>query len=175
MVRESGKPVLAGWVTGTPRGGGSRARFVNGRAVSFAAAGRSAVLWRGLLTRHVREVVELAGGRPAVDQLIAGAPLGLAVRFVFGTRYERRWDRFHTSRPDVDNLLKIFLDVLTKEGALGSHDDARIAACEPVKVWGRVAGAGWTLRALAPPRSGRTLGVDVLSAPTGPEWVDVAR
>lgn len=57
----SGTVILTGWVDGTPRSG-QTVKKARGRVLTFAAANRSAKLWRVKLVEHFRAAVEAAGG-----------------------------------------------------------------------------------------------------------------
>ncbi len=110
-----------------------RARHVGGRVVSTANA--KAKAFRTALEARAREAVSHIGGVEVLAQAWAGRALRVDSLWTFPTPKRERWGQLHTPRPDRDNLEKLLLDVLVKAGALGG-DDSRVAAGEPVKVWG---------------------------------------
>lgn len=146
QIRTSGHEIAAGWIPGTPRGQ-PRGRHIRGRVVSWGAAARPVKLWRERVERELRTAAEAAGGSLSLADG-AKAALGVSLRFVFATEDRGRWGKPHTSKPDADNLAKLWMDAAAKAGLLLGRDDAALAGVETVKLWGGIAGCGWTLRAM---------------------------
>lgn len=120
-----------------------RARHIGKRVVS--TANPKAKAFRTALEARAREAVVNIGGAHALNQAWAGLALRVDSLWTFPTPRRERWGQLHTHRPDRDNLEKILLDVLVKAGALGG-DDSRVAAGEPVKVWGDRGSVAVTVR-----------------------------
>lgn len=166
-IRTTGQEIAAGWIPGTPAGQ-PRGRHVRGRVVSWAAAGAPVVLWRGRVERELRAAVERLGDA-LVPVLAGGVSLGVSLRFVFPTQDAKQHGQPHTSKPDADNLVKLWMDVAAREGLLLGQDDARVAGLESWKVWGAVGGCGWTVRRLAEPGAVPALGK---GPPQAERWWD---
>lgn len=145
QIRTTGTELAAGWIVGTPKGQ-PRGRHVRGRVVSWAAAGAPVVAWRRKVERELAKAAQAAGG--ALEALGAGGRLAVSLRFVFPTTDTSRHGSPHTSKPDVDNLAKLWMDAAKAAGLLGALDDAAVAGLESFKVWGGVGGCGWTLRSM---------------------------
>lgn len=145
MVATSGAEIASGWIPGTPAGQ-PRGRHVRGRVVSWAAASRTVVVWRARVVRELRGAAERLEG--PLQALHGHVDLGVSLRFVFPTTDRARHGQAHTSKPDADNLAKLWLDVAKDVGLLLGLDDSAVAGLESYKVWGAVGGVGWTMRAL---------------------------
>jgi Holliday junction resolvase RusA-like endonuclease len=156
-IRTMGAEIAAGFIPGTPKGQ-PRGRHVRGRVVSWAAAGRPVVLWRARVERELRLAVGRLEG--ALEPVVGGGPVSLAVslKFVFPTVDAKRRGTPHLSKPDTDNLAKLWLDVAVGVGLLMGQDDACVAGLESFKEWGTLGGCAWTLRRLANPNGAPKLG-----------------
>lgn len=53
--------------------------------------------------------------------------------FRFKTRSAKRLGNRHNLKPDIDNLLKLVMDALEKEGMIGNDSGIHLAACQ--KLW----------------------------------------
>lgn len=63
---------------------------------------------------------------------LSGA-LGVGMKFCYKRPVCRRYERYKTSRPDLDNLEKPVLDALKRAGWI--QDDALIVKMQTMKVW----------------------------------------
>ena len=63
------------------------------------------------------------------------APIRLMVIFNFDVKDKKKWDKYKTSVPDVDNYAKAFIDQMTRCGYW--KDDSQIADLHLVKTWGK--------------------------------------
>jgi len=61
------------------------------------------------------------------------APILLKVMWCFYTKDKRKWDKYKTTRPDLDNHQKLLQDCMTKLGFW--QDDAQIATLIITKIW----------------------------------------
>lgn len=59
--------------------------------------------------------------------------VGLRVFFCFETKNKKRFNKFKTTKPDTDNLLKLLKDCMTKTGYF--VDDSYVAYEEVSKYW----------------------------------------
>lgn len=60
-------------------------------------------------------------------------PLQLHISFYFGTKDKKRWGKAKPTKPDTDNLIKGFKDVLTAAGFW--KDDAQVVFESTYKAW----------------------------------------
>lgn len=58
-------------------------------------------------------------------------PVFMELEIGMPVKDKRKWGRFHTGRPDGDNILKAVKDVIVDSGVL--EDDSQIVACNLVK------------------------------------------
>lgn len=64
-------------------------------------------------------------------------PIKIVLRFYFETKDKKKWDMPKTTRPDVDNYCKAFLDQMTKIGFW--RDDAQVYRLLAEKYWSETA------------------------------------
>lgn len=74
-------------------------------------------------------------------------PLGVTLVFQFKERNPKQRGRPKVTRPDLDNMAKLPLDVLTRLEYW--NDDNQIADLRLVKVYGEVEGIGLTIKEMA--------------------------
>lgn len=65
--------------------------------------------------------------------------LAMALDLFFETSDRDRWGKPHTTRPDSDNVAKLWMDCAQKAGLI--HDDSQIAELIVRKKWSETAGA----------------------------------
>lgn len=70
--------------------------------------------------------------RPHLPQEKMTGPLALEVTFIYTTK--ARKEGYKTTRPDIDNCMKLLQDVMTHMGFY--EDDSQIADLHAVKKWG---------------------------------------
>ena len=104
-------------------------------------AGRATV-YTPAKTASYESLVALAGQQAMAGRPPLAGPLSLQVTAVFPVppswpKAKREAARFHTSRPDLDNLLKAVLDGLN---AVAWLDDAQVCDTHMRKVYGPVPG-----------------------------------
>jgi Holliday junction resolvase RusA-like endonuclease len=144
--RHKGITIIA---TGTPRPQ-PRPRFANGRVIS--TADKNARLWISRVQFACKQATEIVGGKDAVKDLVGLNPLSVRMQFRFqhgadnGRRPKsgREVGMPHAQKPDVDNLAKLVLDVLTRSGVIG--DDCIVASLTVEKVWGLPSTCGVTVK-----------------------------
>jgi Holliday junction resolvase RusA-like endonuclease len=123
------------YVAGTPRPQ-PRPRFVGGRVVSTGS--KQAKVYRSAVgTACLVEKLKRTPASGAVD---------MELDFWFATKDTRRHGQPHTSRPDADNLAKLWMDCAERAGLL-PKGDAKVARLTVRKTWSAEAGAQMTLRA----------------------------
>lgn len=61
------------------------------------------------------------------------APIRLFITFYFDVKDKKKWWKWKTSVPDVDNYAKAFIDQMTRCGFW--KDDSQIADLRLIKVW----------------------------------------
>lgn len=61
-------------------------------------------------------------------------PIKLSVTYTYAIKAKKRWWKWKTSRPDLDNLMKNLQDYMTKLGYY--HDDSQIVWLEAKKFHG---------------------------------------
>lgn len=66
------------------------------------------------------------------------APIYLKVSWLFHCKDKRRWNKYKTTRPDLDNAQKLLQDCMTKLGFWA--DDGQIAHLVMEKLWSDVEG-----------------------------------
>jgi len=64
-------------------------------------------------------------------------PIALSITFRFDVKDKKKWGRYKTSVPDVDNYAKSFIDQMVKAGFF--VDDSQIADLHLVKKWNQEA------------------------------------
>lgn len=62
-------------------------------------------------------------------------PIRLSVTFYFNVKDKKKWGKYKTTVPDVDNYAKAFIDQMTRCGYW--KDDSQIADLHLVKTWGK--------------------------------------
>jgi Holliday junction resolvase RusA-like endonuclease len=72
----------------------------------------------------------LAPHRPSAP---LDGPVRLVVKWIWYTKDKRKWGTYKTTRPDTDNLQKMFKDTMQKCGYF--KDDARVASETVEKFW----------------------------------------
>jgi crossover junction endodeoxyribonuclease RusA len=134
-------------VPGIPAPQGSKRHVGNGIMVEASAALRP---WRDAVTWHARRA---HGPRPPM-----GGAVQVTMLFVFprprshyGTGRNAGTLKpgapvFHTSKPDIDKLIRAILDALTQAGAV--KDDCIIAAAGAKKIYGARPGCRITVESL---------------------------
>lgn len=80
---------------------------------------------------EVQEQMRLHGWMPFPKEL----PLHAHVRFTFGVKDTKKWQRFKTSRIDLDNAIKGIFDSLN---GIVYPDDAQIVIITALKGYGRL-------------------------------------
>ena len=158
-----------------------RPRFAKGRVISIADT--KAKFWLSCVQRAVLRALSVVGGRQVMPDLIGTGGVTVRMQFRFG--YEvvvgrkptaGRADRQpHLQRPDTDNLAKLVLDVMVKNGILS--DDCVVASLVVEKVWSKQEMNGVTVevmpyrRQFDPPPSHGKDGYPCDPSPTMPEWL----
>ena len=71
--------------------------------------------------------------KPYAPKVPSNKPLKLTVWFGFGIKQKSVWGRYKTTRPDTDNYIKLFKDVMTKCGYW--LDDAQVADERVIKTY----------------------------------------
>lgn len=59
----------------------------------------------------------------------------LAVKWTYATKDKRKWGKYKITRPDNDNMQKLFQDSLTRCGFW--FDDSQVAVLHSEKIWGK--------------------------------------
>lgn len=97
---------------------------------------RSGHFYEKSSVRYARTLYEanLAPFRPSCSLV---GPLVVSIHFVFDVKNPRQWGQPKSSRPDVDNVAKLFLDCMTSVGFWS--DDAQIVDLRLVKSYGEIA------------------------------------
>lgn len=127
------------YVRGTPRPQ-PRGRHVGGKVVS--TTGKNAKLWRAAVARCAYLLSE--SDRKWLESM-KGKPIAIDHVFWFETKDAERWGKFHTQKPDRDNLDKLMLDTLRKSKIL-PNDDSYVADGRITKLWSATAAVMTTLR-----------------------------
>ena len=70
---------------------------------------------------------------PYTPELPSDKPIKLVVWFGFDTKEKRKWGHYKTTRPDCDNYVKEFKDVMTKVGFW--LDDAQVVDLHIIKTY----------------------------------------
>lgn len=138
------EPIMV-YVAGTPRPQ-PRPRFVGGRVISTAS--KAAKLYRKVV--YDRCWLARLEGRP-----VKGA-VSVKLDLWFATKDAGRHGRPHTSRPDADNVAKLWMDCAERAGLL-AKGDAMVADLTVRKRWAGEAGAMMTVTPLGenlPPGQG---------------------
>lgn len=143
--RHPGITVIA---IGTPRPQ-PRPRFAAGRVIS--TADKNARLWISAVERACKQALEITGGRQALPGLLGTDALSVKMQFRFSfqkvagrkPKRGRQTGSPHVSRPDADNLAKLVLDCLTRQGVI--TDDALVSSLTVDKVWSDLEHAGVTV------------------------------
>jgi Holliday junction resolvase RusA-like endonuclease len=121
-------------VLGVPRPQ-PRPRFTGGHAVSTTGPAKR---WK----QAVVDATDTSAARVGWACIAAG-PVKLRIVIRFPTKDAARWwtPRTATRNADVDNVMKLLLDVLVDRGVIG--DDGQVASVEQLHVWvpGKHAGA----------------------------------
>ena len=73
--------------------------------------------------------------KPHAPKKLSEAPIRLMVIFNFDVKDKKKWDKYKTTVPDVDNYAKAFIDQMTRCGYW--KDDSQIADLHLVKTWGK--------------------------------------
>lgn len=106
-----------------------RATIVAGHASVYEAAKEHAI--------HSFKASVRMAAREAYQGPPLGGPISLYLEFIFPRPQAKRWKTkpmpryYHTSAPDVDNLVKGCADSLNK---LIWHDDSQVVACTCIKL-----------------------------------------
>lgn len=100
----------------------------------FGGFGRNgrAILYDGAKLRDARNTIAGALIPHAPAEPAQGA-IALTVRWFFPTKERRKQGRWKTTRPDTDNLQKLFKDEMTRAGFW--RDDAQVAVEHIEKYW----------------------------------------
>lgn len=168
---------------GTPRPQ-PRPRFANGRVISTADA--NARVWIASVERAAAQAIVCVGGKDSLPYLYAHAPaLSVEMQFRFpsnrgrnGRKQARTEGTPLVCAPDTDNLVKLVLDSLVRQGALAG-DDSRVASIYAEKVYAPPDKAGVTVivRGHDPSKAWRLWPAKASDGsslgPTPPSWVEV--
>lgn len=123
-----------------------RPRFKNGSGSVVSTTGREAKAWRLAVWAEVQRL--LWDWRLEIQDVISERPVEVEMWFLMPTRDQRRFGLACGSKPDVDNLAKLVLDVMVagdgtiRRGAGLLADDARVADLVARKRWCRPEDAG---------------------------------
>jgi len=126
------------YVAGTPRPQ-PRPRFVNGRVVSTGS--KIAKMYRAQVRGECALVTFCQG--------VHHGPVDLNLELFFRTADLKKVGTPHTSRPDGDNVLKLWQDCAEQAGLL-PKGDAKVAKATVTKWWSAKAGAQMTIRPFEP-------------------------
>ena len=88
---------------------------INGKLVFFNRKG----------TDNNELIKNLVENRPKSPFLDKSIPLRLSVTFHYAIKQKKKWGKFKTTKPDLDNLLKNMQDYMTKLGYYA--DDSQIS------------------------------------------------
>jgi hypothetical protein len=100
-----------------------------------------------------------------------GRALRIEVVFYFGTKESERWGKPHTYKPDVDNVLKLIMDVMVNSGLLAG-DDCAISCDHSRKRWCKPSGAGVVVAIFDDEEAGNIEGVSHVEAfELNPLWL----
>ncbi len=124
------------YVKGTPRPQ-PRPRFINGKVVSTAS--EPAKAYRAVVLAACKSVYAQCG------QIKGPVYLTLDLWFAHGKRWERGGQP-HTSRPDGDNVLKLWQDCAQKAGLI--EEDSHVCMTSVSKRWAATAGAFMQVQAI---------------------------
>ncbi len=127
---------LTVYVKGTPRPQ-PRPRWVNNHPVSTGSK----------VAKAYKAVVLAAccAARATHGQIKGPVRLDLDMWFAYGKRAERA-GKWHTFKPDADNVVKLWQDCAQKAGLI--EDDSHVSLGQAPKMWSALAGAVLTLTAL---------------------------
>ena len=157
-----GLPAPQGSKHGRPiyRGSGD-AREFTGKVAQVESSKSGLATWRGDVVRAATDALQLWAEGDQVGYPFGIGPVHVTILFIFGRpkhhyrtgRYAHELrpnaPRLHTTKPDVDKLLRSTFDALTTAGMW--KDDAQVAGLsgDPMKVYanpGELPGAHITLR-----------------------------
>lgn len=159
-----------------------RPRFAKGRVISVADT--KAKFWLACVQRACLRALDVVGGKEVMPSLIGTGGLTVRMQFRFG--YEvvvgrkpktgRADGMPHMQRPDTDNLAKLVLDVMVKQGILS--DDCVVSSLVVEKVWAKQEMNGVTVQVMPyrqqfdpSPWVGRD-GYPCDPSPTMPKWLE---
>lgn len=145
VCRPPGLTIVA---VGTPRPQ-PRPRFAAGRVISTADP--NARLWIASFERACKQALEIVGGRQALPGLLGQDAVSVKMQFRFSfqkvagrkPKRGRQSGSPHVSKPDTDNLAKLVLDCLTRQGVV--KDDCLVSSLTVDKVWSDLEHAGVTV------------------------------
>lgn len=124
-------------VSGTPRPQPRPRAFRN---VIVSVADKNAKMWIAQIKAEVSEAMALNGVAP----FEAKVPIKLEFLFIMPIKSKKRWGMHHTNKPDIDNLIKLPMDVINKCGLI--HEDAQVCGVSAAKVWGESGGMAITIK-----------------------------
>jgi len=119
-------------VTGHPRPQPRPRAF---RGIIVSTADKNAKLWQ----KQIQAACAEALIHNNCTRFEKGSALSLKAIFQMPTKVKKRWGKPHTSRPDVDNLLKLAMDQISATDIM--PEDSHIWETQAVKIWSEQHGA----------------------------------
>lgn len=104
------------------------------------------------IPKHLKETMEMYidALRPHSTELLTG-PLQLVISFEYETKDKKKFESWKTSVPDCDNIVKPFIDCMTRTGFW--MDDSQIVWLSVRKKWSCAPGIWVTIKELTDDRS----------------------